>query len=98
MIFNPFRWAAFLAAFLPLGVYGYDLSPTLGIIVLFLCYGLGLGQHFHLLRALHALLSGVFEQFMLCFFKIPRLRAQKDRFLGPPSGCGLFKLLPVFRL
>lgn len=96
MIFNPFRWAAFLAAFLPLGVYGYDLSPTLGIIVLFLCYGLGLGQHFHLLSA-RALRVGLpLESFIGPL--TPDIRAQKDRFLGPPSGCGLFNLLPVFRL
>jgi hypothetical protein len=40
MIFNPFRLAAFLAAFLPLGVYGYDLFPTLGIVLLLLVLGL----------------------------------------------------------
>nr|AKH47847.1 hypothetical protein [uncultured marine virus] len=45
MIFNPFRLAAFLAAFLPLGVYGYDLSPTVGIIVL-LVLVLGFGSAF----------------------------------------------------
>lgn len=55
-------------------------------------------QHFHFLRALHALLSGVARQSMSNFLICPRLRAQKDFFRGPPPGCGGLRLDPVFRL
>ncbi len=32
------------------------------------------------------------------FFFMPPMRAQKDRFRGPPSGCGALRLPPVSRL
>ena len=35
---------------------------------------------------------------LVSFFFMPRIRAQKEFRLDPPSGCGRFKLPPVARL
>ena len=46
-----------------------------------------IAQHFQALRLLLILLSGSLAVFAeVNFFFMPFMRAQKDRFLGPPSG------------
>jgi hypothetical protein len=90
--FNPERLAAFFAACFPSAVYGYFFFPTLGILVVVVI--VKNYQHFHRLSARAFLVGRPLVSFIGPL--TPDIRAQKDRFLGPPFGCGRLRLLPVF--
>jgi hypothetical protein len=94
--FNPERLAAFFAAFFPSAVYGYFFFPTLGMLVVVVVVIVKNYQHFHRLSARAFRVGRPLVSFIGPL--TPDIRAQKDRFLGPPFGCGLLRLLPVFWL